>query len=215
MRLALAPLALLLAPLALACEEVPRKYSTIGDAAVPIFADDFEAGALSAAWRTTGEGATIQGGALVVEGLKNHPVWLTTPLPDDVRIEFDATAATEEGDIKVEIAGDGRSAARSMNYVATGYVLIFGGWNNETNAIVRRNEHGRERQVNDAPHVEPGRRYHFTIVRQQGTIRWELDGQELLSYEDPTPLVGEGHQYFAFSGWESRVTFDNLVISTL
>lgn len=213
-----APLALALALViacASACEEVPRTYSTVGDRSAPIFADNFDGGALGPAWRTTGEGASIEDGALVVEGLRNHPLWLTTPLPDDVRIEFDATAATEEGDIKVELAGDGRSAARSLNYVATGYVIIFGGWNNEQNAIVRRSEHGRDKASNTSPHVEPGRRYHFTILRQQGTIRWELDGQELLTYEDERPLTGESHRHFAFSGWESRVAFDNLVITAL
>ncbi|MBW2159703.1 MAG: hypothetical protein JRH14_07015 [Deltaproteobacteria bacterium] len=35
-----------------------------------------------------------------------------------------------EGDIKVEIFGDGASHAKDDTYTATSYVIIFGGWNN-------------------------------------------------------------------------------------
>ena len=210
-RAALAALALA----ALACAEEPRTYSTLAAAERPLFADAFDGSALAPAWRPTGPGARIEGGALVVEGLQNHPLWLSLELPDDVRIDFDAWSASDEGDIKVELAGDGVSAARSANYVASGYVIIFGGWNNELSAVVRRNEHGKERATTTAPRVEPGRRYHFTLLRQGGALRWEIDGRELLTYDDPNPLLGPGHRHFAFSGWESRVSFDNLVIRAL
>ena len=107
-----------------ACQELPRTYSTAASAR-PIFSDDFQRPELGPKWRVTGPGARVDGGALVVSGLRNHPLWLDVPLPDDVRIEFDATAATEQGDIKVEIAGDGASVATTTNYVASGYVVIF------------------------------------------------------------------------------------------
>jgi len=204
-----------LVALGLACAEEPRTYSTPGAGATPIFSENFDSGSLSEAWRTTGEGARVEGGALVVEGLHNHPVWLTLELPDDVRIEFDAVAEGEEGDIKVEVAGDGVSFAKSASYTATGYVVIFGGWNNEINAIARRNEHGDDRRTKNEPKVEADRRYHFTLTRQHGVLRWELDGQEILIYEDETPLVGPGQRHFAFNNWESRVRFDNLVVYAL
>lgn len=194
--------------------EVPRTYSSAGNA-TPIFRDDFSAAALGPAWHTTGPGAAIVDGALVLENLHNHPVWLTIPLPDDVRIEFDALAHSDEGDIKVEIAGDGKSYARSASYKASGYVMIFGGWNNAVNALVRRDEHGNDKRSVNAPKVEPGRRYHIVLTRKDGTLTWELDGQELLRYDDPDPLAGPGQQHFAFGGWESRVSFDNLVIASL
>ncbi|MEM9461340.1 MAG: hypothetical protein AAGF11_44660 [Myxococcota bacterium] len=197
------------------CEEVPRTYSTRAEDGVVLFSDDFERDTLGPQWAPSGPGAAIERGVLKVEGLQNHPVWLTKSLPDDVRIEFDAWATTEEGDIKVELAGDGKSSATSLNYVATGYVVLFGGWNNTLNAIVRRNEHGRKRQTNTEPKVEPGRRYHFTIVRTGSELRWELDGREILSYEDEAPLRGKGHDHFAFSGWDAQTHFDNLVIEAL
>ena len=212
------PARLHLAALALAasaCAEEPRTYSTPGAEATPIFRDDFDRADLGERWRTTGPGWALEGGELVVEGLHNHPVWLTLPLPDDVRIEFDAIAESEEGDVKVELAGDGESSARSANYVASGYVVIFGGWNNSLSGVFRKQEHGNAKQVSDRVAVEPGRRYHVTLTRIGPTIRFELDAQEVVTYEDPRPLHGEGQRHFAFSGWESRVHFDNLEIRAL
>lgn len=194
--------------------EVPRTYSSAGTATT-LFRDDFSAATLGPQWKSTGPGASVVDGALVVENLRNHPLWLTLPLPDDLRIEFDATAHSDEGDIKVEFAGDGQSFARTASYKATGYVMIFGGWNNSVNALVRRDEHGGDKRSNSAPRVEPGRRYHVVLTRQDGQIRWELDGQELLTYDDPDPLTGPGQQHFAFGGWQARVSFDNLVIQAL
>lgn len=207
-------LPLLLALLLAACEELPRTYSSAGPARL-LFRDSFDAPELGPTWKPTGDGARIENGELVVENLRNHPLWLTLPLPDDVRIEFDARAFSDEGDIKVELAGDGRSFARSASYTASGYVIIFGGWHNSLSAIVRRNEHGADRRTSGALKVEAGKRYHFTITRKDGAIRWELDGQEALVYDDPDPLTGPNHRHFAFGGWEARVAFDNLEIYAL
>jgi hypothetical protein len=197
------------------CAEEPRTYSTRAANGQIIVSDDFERAELGDGWAPSGEGARIENGVLKLRDLKNHPLWLATPLPDDVRIEFDTWATTEEGDIKVEIGGDGVSFARAVNYVATGYVVIFGGWNNTQNAIVRRNEHGRQKVVASEPKVEPGKAYHFTITRIGAEIRWDVDGREVLTYEDEHPLLGEGHQHFAFSGWEAETHFDNLVIEAI
>ena len=211
---ALAPLALLLCALP-GCQELPRVYSTASVGGELRFHDDFNRDALGPNWNVTGPDARIEDGHVVVQGLKNHPLWLVPPIPDDVRIEFDAWADGEEGDVKVEIGGDGTSVATSANYVATGYVVIFGGWNNRLNAIARKDEHARDRVTENEPRVEPGRRYHFAITRTRGELTWELDGRELLRMEDPDPLVGPGHDHFAFGGWESRVHFDDLKIYAL
>lgn len=212
----LAP-ALVLCPLVAgtACEELPRTYSTRAEDGVVLFRDDFEREQLGPDWRPTGPGATIEHGVLKVRDLQNHPVWLDRSLPDDLRIELDAWATTDEGDVKLELCGDGKGFATSANYVATGYVVIFGGWNNTLNALVRQNEHGRQRETSTEPKVEPGRRYHLTITRSGGELRWEIDGREVLAYEDEAPLRGPGHDHFALSGWEAEVHFDNLVIEAL
>ena len=208
--------AVVVASLALpACQEVPRVYSTASVGGQLLFEDNFNRESLGANWNVTGPDARLEGGHLVVEGLKNHPVWLVPPVPDEVRVEFDAWADGEEGDVKVELGGDGKSVATSANYVATSYVFIFGGWNNRLNAIARKDEHARDRVTENEPRVQPGRRYHFAITRTHGEVSWELDGRELLRMEDPDPLVGPGHDHFAFGGWESRVHFDDLRVYAL
>lgn len=207
--LAVALLALATSP---GCTELPRTYSTWSGEL--LFEDSFDEG-LGSHWKATGPGATVKGGALVVEGLRNHPLWLDRPLPRDVRIQFDAWAESDEGDIKVELAGDGESYTTSDNYIASGYVVIFGGWNNSTHKIVRRNEHGRAGATKDGPPLVPGRRYRIELTRQGGEIRWNVDGREWLTYTDNRPLDDDDHRFFAFSGWESRVRFDNLRIEGL
>jgi hypothetical protein len=200
---------------AISCQEVPRTYSTRAASGEVIFADSFDRERLGEHYAPTGDGWSVENGVLKVRDLKNHPVWCTVELPDDVRIEFDAWPQSEEGDIKVELFGDGVSKATSMNYVASGYVIIFGGWNNTLSAIARKSEHGRDRETTTEPKVEPGRRYHFAITRTAGELLWEVDGREVLVYEDLHPLRGEGNDHFAFSGWEAEVHFDNLVIEAL
>lgn len=197
------------------CEEVPRLYSTRAADGEVIFRDDFETGELGPHWKPTGEGASVEGGLLQVTGLRNHPLWLDLPLPDAARIEFDAWATTEEADIKVEVWGDGKSFAQQINYRASGYVIIFGGWNNTLNAIVHKDEHGRDRATAEEPKVEADRRYHFVITRTDGEILWEVDGKMVVTYEDQQPLRGPGNDRFAFSGWEATTQFDNLVIEAL
>ena len=201
------------------CEEVPRTYSTKPEMRYTpgevIFSDDFERAQLGDAWLSTGKGARIRAGALALHRLKNHPLWLAQDLPDDFEVEFDAWAGSSEGDIKVELFGDGVSFATSPNYIASGYVVVFGGWNNTLSALVRKNEHGRERVTSTELKVQPDKRYHFVLTRTAGELHWEVNGAELLVYEDAQPLRGQGQNRFAFSGWEAEAHFDNLVIEAL
>lgn len=193
----------------LACTE-PRRPS-VGAR----FEDRFERTELGSNWRVTGEGWAIESGALRVQGAHNHPLWLTRRLPRNARIEFDAWSDSPAGDIKCEAWGDGESFARQASYTATSYVVIFGGWHNALNVIARMDEHAPDRKARRGPRVEMGRRYHFAIERNGRLLRWSLDGQPMLEWDDPDPLAGPGHEYFAFNNWEALVHFDNLVITAL
>lgn len=178
-------------------------------------------------WRTTSPGAwRIEDGKLCGRNARNHPVWLTRAIPVNARIEFDAVSESPKGDLKAEIWGDGRSFATTVSYSnATSYLAIFGGWQNKIHALARIDEHGKDRkelpvdETSDDPRQRPvvqGQTYRFKIERTDGqTVRWFIDGTEMLTYTDPEPLAGPGHEHFGFNEWEVKVCFDNLKIVPL
>jgi hypothetical protein len=179
---------------------------------------------------------------LLAAGPKNNPLWLKAKLPQDVVVEFDVRSLSPEGDIKVEIFGDGTDHA-------SGYVLIHGGWNNSLSIIARLDEHGRSLQsiqqeanriaselklpsnkpedtgvfrastrmrVEANPfRVQLGKTYHWRIERRGSELRWSIDGLPFMSFNDPFPLTGAKHDRFGFAGWEADLYFDNLRIEAL
>lgn len=178
------------------------------------FRDDFDRAELGPSWNLTAPEYHISAGKLTVAKAYNHPIWLRKRLPHDVVIDVDAVSRSPAGDIKAELFGDGESFDPDKGgYISTGYVLIFGGWHNSLSVICRNNEHddGRKAERRDI-HVVPGRTYHWTVSRRGATIDWKIDGQPFLSWSDPTPLDGRGHEYLAFNDWESEVSFDNLEV---
>ncbi|MFO0695785.1 MAG: hypothetical protein U0230_19645 [Polyangiales bacterium] len=207
-----APPAAFLGSLLLAAGCVPQ-----GDPAVPGsgFRDDFGRADLGELWSNTGGPWRIENGELRCRGARNHPLWLRRTLPRDVRIAFDARSDTPDGDLKVEVFGDGVSKAEDVSYTATSYVVIFGGWNNSLNVLARMNEHGDDRIVDSSRKVVPGQTYHVVIERRGRRIEASVDGRPLLRMDDPSPLEGRGHDHFAFNNWNSDVHFDNLVITPL
>jgi hypothetical protein len=190
--------------------------------------EDFERdGAdLGALWRPTSNAWNISHGRLCAENAHNHPIWLRRRLPRNASIQFQAVSASPDGDIKAEFWGDGRSSASGISYTdATSYLTIFGGWKNHFHVLARIDEHAVDRQeIKLVPGeadftrstVVPGRVYQFHVERRDGrTVRWRVDGRDILTYADPQPLVGPGHEHFGFNDWEVPVCFDNLRVSPL
>jgi hypothetical protein len=180
--------------------------------------DDFERDRPGSSYYASGAGYSVRAGALSARGARNHPLWLRRKLPRDVRIELDAWSTEARGDIKVEVFGDGRSADPDGGaYVATGYALIFGGWHNSRSIIARRDEHAPDVVTRTDVKVAPGQRYRWRIERRGSALRWWIDDQPapFLALDDPQPLAGPGHEYFAINNWESDTWFDNLVITPL
>ena len=187
------------------------------------FSDNFDRPNLGYNYWSSGGYWRLVGNELLSPGAKNNPLWLRAALPADVQVEFDAHSDSPEGDTKCEIFGDGYEHA-------SGYILIFGGWNNSITAIARLNEHGIAVPAmlpNPLPnggevrverrdlHVEQGRTYHWMVRRKGGTLSWSLDGQPTLEIVDPEPLRGPGHDRFGFSTWDVDAFYDNLKITPL
>lgn len=190
------------------------------------FQDEFERPHVGDDYFATGDHFRIDRGRLCVKGARNHPLWLRRRLPKNARIQVEAEAASDDGDIKLELWGDGQAAATRISYTdATSYLVIFGGWKNRYHVLARLDEHAAERpQVvidpgSDDPRRAPvvkGRRYRFKVERSDGrTLRFWVDDVEVLSFTDPLPLHGTGHDHFAFNDWESPVCFDHLVVEPL
>lgn len=179
------------------------------------FRDDFNRRDLGALWTNTGGNYQIRDGKLYVRGARNKPLWLRRRLPRDARIEVTVQSDSPEGDIKIEAWGDGTSRAESVEYTATSYVVIFGGWGNSLNVLARMEEHGHDRVVGARKRVEPHTPYHLKIERRGSVVTMWVDDQQIARMDDPNPLEGRGHEYFAFNNWESELWFDDLRITPL
>lgn len=189
-------------------------------ATVP-WADDFSDPAkLSVNYSSTGGQWRLRDGELIAPGVKNNPLWLKASLPHDVAIDVDVRALTSEGDVRIELFGDGVDAA-------SGYQIVQGSMNNGPSSISRfgfvgtpagtavpRASSGVHLDVG-APRIEVGRRYHHRVERVGATVRWLIDGVLIGTFTDPFPLEGQGHDRVGLSGWEATLAFDNLVITPL
>ncbi len=201
---------------------LPSLESGTGEGSAPLATS-----LLGPAWQPAGTNVwTVENGKVCGSKAHNHGLWLQRTLPVNARIEFDAISSDQDGDIKVEVWGDGRSAATGLSYTnATSYVVIFGGWHNTLHVVARLNEHGTDRKEikidkkSDDPAEQPvtaGQTYHFKIERTDGkTVRWSVNGTEEIAYTDPAPLIGAGHDHFGFNDWEAPVCFDNVKVTPL
>jgi hypothetical protein len=180
--------------------------------------DNFDRDAPGESYHATGAGYAIKDGALSARGAKNHPLWLRKKLPRNVQIDLDVWSTEPRGDIKLEVFGDGYSSDPDGGaYMATSYVLIFGGWSNSKSMIARMDEHAKDVVQRTEPKVIPNKRYHWRIVRKSSELSWYVDDMTtpFLKLRDPRPLEGAGHQYLGFNNWETDTWFDNLVITPL
>lgn len=187
------------------------------------FEDDFERAELGPDWLALSPVWRIEGGRLCGRGARNRGVWLKRTLPTVARIEVTAIAASDDGDLKLELWGDGRSGAKGATYDhATGYVAILGGWRNQRHVLARLDEHGDDRlELVVDPSGDDRRRraviahrpVRFVFERtDEKTLRWEVDGVIVHEMVDEEPLRGPGHDHLGFNDWEAPVCFDDLRI---
>jgi len=173
-----------------------------------VFDDRFEGKTLGQTWRPHPRVQVLEGW-LRLQNVKNEPpVWLNMPLPNKVRVEFDARALTEDGDLKIEIFGDGV-------HHQSGYILVFGAHRNSEDWFARLDEHGKDRKDRPTIGVKKGQIYHMAVVRTDHVVRWFIDGEPFMFFDDKEPLRGKGHAFFAFNNWTSPVEFDNVQVFDL
>jgi hypothetical protein len=169
-----------------------------------VFEDDFERQALGDDWLQRSGKWRLVDGWVHVQGDRNEGLWLNRPLPERVRIEFDARSESDDGDLKFEVFC-------TEQRHQTGYIGILGGWQNSISIIARLDEHGEDRKESDAQ-VEIGKTHRFMVVRTDDTLRFYVDGRFVSQYKDPAPIRGA---YFGFNNWASRAYYDNLAIYQL
>ena len=190
------------------------------------FEDKFDRSVLGPDWHPLTGSWEVKDGKLCGKSARNRGVWLKRALPVNARIEFEATSASADGDLKAEYWGDGRSGASAASYTnATSYLTIFGGWKNTFHVLARIDEHAPDRlqialnsdsiEEREKP-VVAGRSYGFKVERTDGkTISWWVDGVLIHRLEDSAPLTGPGHDHFGFNNWEVPVCFDNVKVTPL
>jgi hypothetical protein len=197
-----------------------------GDRITAPWEDNFNRAELGPDWNALSPAWKMQNGKLCIRGAHNKGAWLVRRLPVNARIEFEAYAESAEGDIKVELWGDGASGATAVSYTnATSYLAILGGWKNTKHVFARLNEHGEGRLEIDIDPlsddermraVATGQPYHCKVERADGKkIEWSVNGVVYFTYVDQDPLAGPGHEHFGFNDWNAPVCFDNLKVTPL
>ena len=167
----------------------------------------FEEGFDAPEWRSQFTGSdkawTVVDGSLRGSNDKNAGLWWKGDLPREARIEFEATALSDHGDLKVEVFGTRREHQ-------AGYVVIFGGWKNRVSVLARLDEHGKDRIENRSFVPTPNQKHVFLIERLGNVLSVSVDGKALYRLDDSNPIEGGA---FGFANWEAPVQFDNLRIS--
>lgn len=187
----------------LACKRRPAATAK----GVP-FEDTFDRADLGPDWFASGGHWTIDNGAVYTSGAHNAPLFLKVDLPAEVVVEVDIMSETDAVDSKIELMTDGRTHQ-------SGYIFILGGWRNQLSVIARLDEHGLDRQVRQPTGAVGKRWYRWRIEKTGGDLRWLIDGQPYMAFEDPKPLDGSGHNRLAFSNWQNQIRYDNLRIFPL
>jgi hypothetical protein len=117
-------------------------------------------------------------------------------LRGDVTVEFAAgikmdnargggSYAQYASDINVTLCGDGKD-------LTTGYNFIFGGWHNTVTRILRNNQVVAETKSSLIPAGSLHRLWlYFKAERRGKELRFWVDNNLVLRYEDPEPLPGD------------------------
>jgi len=169
------------------------------------FEDNFDRESLGPNWFPSGGDWKLRDGYVYTTFSNNMPLFLNVDLPADVVVEVDIYSELRIVDSKIELMTDGRTHQ-------SGYVFIFGGWENKMSVIARLDEHGADRKVKKPTGVKGMTTYRWRIEKKGSALKWFIDGELYMSYRDRKPLDGPGHNRLGFGNWHNQIRFDNLKI---
>ena len=179
---------------------------------VKIFEDDFNRAEIGENYEIQGGDWQISNGKLRCKTAKNRNLVLkSVDLPQNAVIELTMKSNSDAVDVKFNLWGDGK-----IHDHGDGYSFILGGWNNRISVISKLHEHEKKRAEKRNAGLEKGKEYKVKIERSSNKIKWFVNGELFLEYNDETPLkVDDGYSKLSFANWKSDVEFDDLKIYSL
>lgn len=179
---------------------------------IKVFEDDFNRAEIGENYDIQGGDWQIYGGKLKCRTAKNRNLVLkSVDLPQNAVIELTMKSNSDAVDVKFNLWGDGK-----IHDHGDGYSFILGGWNNRISVISKLDEHEKKRSEKRNAGLEKGKEYKIKVERLSNKIKWFVDGELFLEYNDETPLkVDEGYSKLSFANWKSDVEFDDLKIYSL
>ena len=178
---------------------------------VKIFEDDFNRAEIGENYEIQGGDWQIFDGKLRCKTAKNRNLVLkSVDLPQNAVVELTMKSYSDAVDVKFNLWGDGK-----IHDHGDGYSFILGGWNNRISVISKLDEHEKRRSERKGK-LEKEKLYKIKVDRSSNKIKWFVNGELFLEYNDETPLKVEmGYSKLSFANWKSDVEFDDLKIYSL
>ena len=179
--------------------------------AVLVFEDSFERAEIGGNYEIQGGDWRIENGKLKSKTAKNRNLVLKSiDLPQNGIVELTMKSHSDAVDVKFNLWGDGK-----IHDHGDGYTFILGGWNNRISVISKLHEHEKKRSEKKEK-LEKEKLYKIKVERLLSKIKWFVNGELFLEYNDETPLkVSDGFSKLSFANWKSDVEFDDLKIYAL
>jgi len=177
-----------------------------------VFSESFDRAEIGGNYEIQGGDWKIENGRLRSRTAKNRNLVLkSVDLPQDAVIELTMKSNSDAVDVKFNLWGDGK-----IHDHGDGYSFILGGWNNRISVISKLDEHEKKRAERRNAGLEKGKEYKIKVVRKSNKIKWFVNGELFLEYNDEAPLkVEDGYSKLSFANWKSDVEFDDLKIYSL
>ena len=132
----------------------------------------------------------------------------TQKFPGDVRVELVASLSGEKlSDLSLILNGNEQSGRDS------GYLLQVGAKGNKMGRLQRQGTVAEE-SINGKGVVSAGKKHTVVAEKNAGTISLTLDGKEIFSVKDNSPIKGDANALVALYTWRCTMKVEKLVIST-